>query len=136
MSRFMHLKSLIRSFTTRGTKFLTTLVKCNINQVLNVCSEALVDEPTFPERELAASVASKVFYYLEAYDEALRLALQAGDKFDLNEKSQYVNTLIHQCIDKYIEQRIAIYDKKEEVKIDANMEKVVNRMLDRCFADQ
>jgi 26S proteasome regulatory subunit N2 len=66
-------------------------------------SEALVDEPTFPERDLAASIASKVFYYLEAYDEALRLALQAGDRFDLNERSQYVNTLIHQCIDKYIE---------------------------------
>lgn len=76
-----------------------------------------------------------MFYYLEAYEEALRLALQAGDRFDLNEKSQYVDTLINQCIDKYIEQRVQIYDKKEEVKIDPNMENVINKMFDRCFRD-
>lgn len=47
-------------------------------------------------------MASKVFYYLEEYDEALRLALDAGDKFNLNDKSKYVETLIHKCIDSYI----------------------------------
>jgi len=36
---------------------------------------------------LAASIASKVFYFLEEYEESLRLALEAGDKFDINEKS-------------------------------------------------
>lgn len=50
-------------------------------------SEALIDDPSFPEKELAASTASKVFYYLEEYEEALRLALEAGNKFDLNERS-------------------------------------------------
>jgi 26S proteasome regulatory subunit N2 len=69
-------------------------------------SEALIDEPSFPEKELAASIASKVFYYLEEYEESLRLALEAGEKFDLNERSQYVETLIHKCIDKYIEKRV------------------------------
>jgi len=51
---------------------------------------------------LAASVASKVFYYLEEFDESLRLALEAADKFDINDKSLYVETLINQCIEKYI----------------------------------
>ena len=68
--------------------------------------ETLVDEPNFPERELAASVASKVFYYLEEYEESLRLALEAGSKFNLDERSKYVETLIHKCIDKYIEKRV------------------------------
>lgn len=55
----------------------------------------MIDEPNFPEKQLAASVASKVFYYLEEYEESLRLALEAGDKFDINEKSAYVEKLIH-----------------------------------------
>jgi len=96
-----------------------------------------VDDPTFPQRELAASIASKVFYYLEEYEDALRLALEAGDKFDLNERSQYVETLVHKCIDKYIEKRVAIVDKKEEgIVIDAKMEGVINKMFERCYQDQ
>jgi 26S proteasome regulatory subunit N2 len=85
---------------------------------------------------LAASIASKVFYYLEEYEEALRLALEAGDKFDLNERSSYVETLVHKCIDKYIEKRVAIVDRKEEgVVIDAKMEGVITKMFDRCYID-
>jgi 26S proteasome regulatory subunit N2 len=68
-------------------------------------SESLVEDPKFSERTLAASVASKVFYYLEEFDEALRLALEAGEFFDLNEKSLYVETLISKCIDRYIKLR-------------------------------
>ena len=85
---------------------------------------------------MAASIASKVFYYLEEYEEALRLALEAGDKFNLNERSQYVETLVHKCIDKYIEKRVAIIDNKEEgVLIDHKMEQVVERMFERCYDD-
>jgi 26S proteasome regulatory subunit N2 len=83
---------------------------------------------------LAASIASKVFYYLEEYEESLRLALEAGDKFDLNEKSQYVETLIHKCIDRYIEKRVQIFDHKQEgIIVDNKMEGVINKMFDRCF---
>jgi 26S proteasome regulatory subunit N2 len=95
-----------------------------------------VDDDSFPQRELAASIASKVFYYLEEYEEALRLALAAGDKFNLNERSQYVETLVHKCIDKYVEKRVAIVDRKEEgVVVDPKMENVVERMLLRCYDD-
>ena len=85
---------------------------------------------------MAASLASKVFYYLEEYEESLRLALEAGDKFDLNERSQYVETLVHKCIDKYIEKRVAIVDKKQEgIIIDPKMENVINKMFERCYQD-
>jgi 26S proteasome regulatory subunit N2 len=46
--------------------------------------ESLVDEEKFPERKLAASVASKVFYQLEAYEDSLRLAMEAGERFNIN----------------------------------------------------
>ena len=96
-----------------------------------------MDDASFPQRELAASIASKVFYYLEEYEESLRLALEAGDKFDLNERSQYVETLIHKCIDKYIEKRVLIYDRKQEgVEIDSKMENVMGKMFDRCYDDR
>jgi 26S proteasome regulatory subunit N2 len=99
-------------------------------------SEALVDDSTFPQRDLAASIASKVFYYLEEYEEALRLALEAGDKFNVYERSQYVETLVHKCIDKYIEKRVAIVDRKEDgIAIDPKMEGVINKMFDRCYDD-
>lgn len=100
-------------------------------------SEAFVDDHSFPQRELAASIASKVFYYLEEYEESLRLALEAGDKFDLNERSKYVETLIHKCIDKYIEIKSAQFDNKESqaLPIDPKMENVINKMFDRCFQD-
>ena len=95
-----------------------------------------MDDSTFTQRELAASIASKVFYYLEEYEEALRLALEAGDKFNINERSQYVETLVHKCIDKYIEKRVAIVDHKEEgIIIDSKMESVIQRMFDRCYED-
>ena len=97
--------------------------------------ESLVDEETFPEKNLAASVASKVFYFLEEYDDALRLALEAGDKFDiLKVESKYVLTLVHKCIDLYTEKRVAIYEKKQEgIEIDARMEAIVNRKFEQCF---
>jgi 26S proteasome regulatory subunit N2 len=64
------------------------------------------------------------------------LALEAGDKFNLHERSQYVETLVHKCIDKYIENRVAIVDKKEEgVVIDPKMEAVIEKMFERCYDD-
>lgn len=73
---------------------------------------------------------------MEEYEEALRLALVAGDRFNLMEKSQYVDTLISKCVDEYIALRIRVYDKKDtSVKVDPKMEEVINRMFDRCFDD-
>lgn len=80
--------------------------------------ESFVDEEAFPMRELAASIASKVFYYLEEHDDALRLALEAGSHFDISTDSKYVLTLVHKCIDSYTAKRIAMVEKKENIEID------------------
>ena len=98
--------------------------------------ESLVDEETFPERSLAASVGSKVFYHLEEYDDALRLALEAGDKFDIMVESKYVQTLVHKAIDTYTERRVAIHEKHQEgVEVDARMEAIVDRKFEQCFGE-
>ena len=115
----------------------TTCPKCSYPRLTKfLASEAYVDDATFPQRDLAASIASKVFYHLAEYEEALRLALEAGDKFNLREKSQYVEKLVHKCIDKYIEKRVAIVDRREEgIVIEPKMEAVIDKMFVRCYED-
>ncbi|KAI5851178.1 armadillo-type protein [Morchella snyderi] len=64
--------------------------------------EVLYEDEQFSERQLAALVASKVYYHLGEYDESMIFALGAGELFDITAKSEYVETIISKCIDKYI----------------------------------
>ena len=57
-------------------------------------SELLYENDTFPERELAALVASKVYYHLGSFQDSLMFALKAGIRFDVNDLSQYTETII------------------------------------------
>ncbi|KAI9916700.1 hypothetical protein PsorP6_016713 [Peronosclerospora sorghi] len=95
--------------------------------------EELSEEKNFPDRELAAYVASKCFFHLEEYEDALRLALGAGKYFDLNTRSQYTNTIIATCIDNYVAVR-AKEDVKAEKALDPRLTQVVERMFERCYA--
>ncbi|KAI9302563.1 armadillo-type protein, partial [Cunninghamella echinulata] len=67
--------------------------------------EILYEDSDFPDIELAALVASKVYYYLGELEDSLTFALGAGKRFDLSDKSEYVSTIISKCIDKYIHLR-------------------------------
>lgn len=57
-------------------------------------SEALYEEESFPERELAALVVSKVYYQLQEYDESMRFALGAGKLFNIDKPGEFENTII------------------------------------------
>ncbi len=56
----------------------------------------MYEDATFPQKQLAALVASKVYYHLGEFEDSLTFALGAGALFDLNLKSEYVETII--CI--------------------------------------
>lgn len=57
--------------------------------------EELYEDESFPDRQLAALVASKVYYHLGALDEALAFALGAGNLFKVDDvQDQYVETII------------------------------------------
>ena len=94
--------------------------------------ETLYEDDGFPDRKLAALVASKVHFYLSSYDLALYYALRAEDMFDITEKSSYVQTVIDTCIDKYITQKAS----GDDANIDPRMEGIVNRMFEKCFVDK
>lgn len=92
--------------------------------------ETLYEDNNFPDRKLAALVASKVHFYLSSYDLAMTYALGAEDLFDITEKSSYVQKIIDTCIDTYVNQRVS------GDKIDSRMEGIVNRMFLKCFEDK
>lgn len=92
-------------------------------------------------------MASKIYYHLEEYDLSLRLALESYEKFDLNERSKYVETLINQCIEKYTHVKQASFEATRKQsrlgiqgapaeQVDEKMEILINKMFDRCFQDK
>ena len=89
------------------------------------------EEKLYPAevRQLAALVASKVYYHLGSYEDSLSYALGAGPLFDvISTDSQYVETIIAKCIDSYTARR-----QEESKNIDRRLEEIVDRMFDRCF---
>ena len=71
---------------------------------------------------------------MEAYDEALRKALDAGQYFDINEGSEYTETVVSKCLDDYIAACVAADENGEEIELEANLISVVERMFEKCFA--
>ena len=57
-------------------------------------SEILYEDESFEERELSALVASKVYYHLGAYDEALHYALGAATLLNFDQSSEYIDTVV------------------------------------------
>ncbi|EAW10315.1 proteasome regulatory particle base subunit RPN2 [Aspergillus clavatus NRRL 1] len=64
--------------------------------------EALYEDESFPERELAALVAAKVYYNLQEYNESMVFALGAGKLFKLENGGEFEETIIAKCIDTFI----------------------------------
>ena len=56
--------------------------------------EALAEDEDFSHNKLAGLLAAKVFYHLGELSESLSYALGAGELFDVNEKSEFVQTLV------------------------------------------
>ena len=64
--------------------------------------EALYEDPQFPQRGLAALVASKVYFHLQEYKESMVFALYAGELFDPNHKGIYEETILSECVTTWI----------------------------------
>ncbi|EEP77876.1 hypothetical protein UREG_02725 [Uncinocarpus reesii 1704] len=57
--------------------------------------EALCEDESFPERELASLVAAKVYYNLQEYNESTVFALGAGHLFDIENGGEFEETIIY-----------------------------------------
>lgn len=100
--------------------------------------EALAEDADLPleMRQTAAAVASRVFFHLEEANQALRLALDAGDAhFDLDRTTPYVERLVKAALDVYIQARKDEEEGTESVPLELDIDQLkglVYRMLENC----
>lgn len=98
--------------------------------------ESLYEDEDYDQRQLAALLVSKVFYYLGELNDSLSYALGAGSLFDVSEDSDYVNTLLAKAIDEYASlKNRAAESNDESAVVDPRLEAIVERMLDKCITD-
>eukprot|EP00301_Raphidiophrys_heterophryoidea_P010428 c1554_g1_i1.p1 GENE.c1554_g1_i1~~c1554_g1_i1.p1 ORF type:complete len:1020 (-),score=254.89 c1554_g1_i1:84-3095(-) len=121
----------IKSHALRQLGSLVDLHWTEVSESLPML-ESLFEDDTFADRELAALIASKVFYHLGEFTDALNYALGAGALFDAQQHSEYVDTMVSKAIDVYILQNSK--GGAAATPIDPRLESIVNKMFDRCFA--
>ncbi|SCU92496.1 LAMI_0E10748g1_1 [Lachancea mirantina] len=96
--------------------------------------EALYEDPSFKDRKLAAIVVSKLYYNLGEYEAAVKYALAADDQFDMNEKSQFVETIVSESLEMYIKLATAAYNKKKfDVNTEPQLRIIFEKMLEKCM---
>eukprot|EP00535_Pseudo-nitzschia_heimii_P004794 CAMPEP_0197184234 /NCGR_PEP_ID=MMETSP1423-20130617/9523_1 /TAXON_ID=476441 /ORGANISM="Pseudo-nitzschia heimii, Strain UNC1101" /LENGTH=1035 /DNA_ID=CAMNT_0042635009 /DNA_START=236 /DNA_END=3343 /DNA_ORIENTATION=+ len=131
---------------------LQKLLDC-VDNLWHEVAESLPDLETIAEdldlplsmRQTAAAVASRVFFHLDEPSQALRLALEAGEKhFDIQNRTPYVESLISAALDAYIQERRKLLQEDEgavsksqstanEIGISLDQLKgMVYRLLDTC----
>jgi len=120
--------------------------------------EALAEDSTesVEVRQLAASVSSRVFFYLEEPRQALRLALESGEGvFDIIEEANssqkaYVECLVGAAVDAYIAKKRSDMDGDDGTTTGTTtsstdddaaaipiekLSRVVNAMFERCYGE-
>jgi 26S proteasome regulatory subunit N2 len=128
----------VKAFALKRLDDLTTSFWVEIADSIEKI-EKIYDDEKFPDRPLAALVASKVFYNIEAYEEAVSYALSAGKLFDVEASSLYVETIISKCIDEYVSlqtQNFVAKDSSEMKPVDPRLEEIVQRMFEKCLINE
>ncbi|KAH6917463.1 26S proteasome subunit RPN2a [Coprinopsis sp. MPI-PUGE-AT-0042] len=91
-----------------------------------------------PARDAAALLASKVYYFLGEYEEALSFALGAGSAFLAEANSvgseEYIETIVSKAIDRYIQVRSEEQANSKE-KIDPRLQTIIEGIFDRCISE-
>ncbi|GJJ08770.1 hypothetical protein Clacol_002989 [Clathrus columnatus] len=84
-------------------------------------------------RDAAALLASKVYYYLGEYDEALSFALGAGAAFEAESRAKGSEEYsAARAIDRYIEGRSSESPKTED---DSRLQSIIEGIFRRCIED-
>lgn len=100
--------SLVPQFWAEISEYIALMYAHHMSFAWSVTYPDIRRESLYESKELsqdtrssAALLASKVYYYLEEYDEALSFALGAGNAFETDSRTpgseEYVETIICQC---------------------------------------
>jgi 26S proteasome regulatory subunit N2 len=96
--------------------------------------EDLYTSKKTPERnDLIALILSKIYYNLEDYDSAIEWALESNTRFNITEKSHFVNTVLKKIIEKYIQIRKDNFFSGEQNPIDYRIGNIVERIFTSCL---
>ncbi|KAH3667990.1 hypothetical protein OGAPHI_001744 [Ogataea philodendri] len=96
--------------------------------------EQLYEDEHFVNRHLAALVASKVYYNLGDYDSSVKYSLLSGKEFNVNDKSEFSETIVSKCIDQYIELSQRKFTN-EKVGIDPQLTNIFEAMVQKCVLE-
>jgi 26S proteasome regulatory subunit N2 len=127
---------------THALKNLVKIVDHTWHEIADSLSriQELAEDNSFPERPLANFLASKVYYFLENFNNSMWCALNSGDNFNLKERSQYVEKLINVCIDEYssFKKNNASQEKSGNAAepVPPKLEAVIDKMFTKCFNDR
>ena len=88
------------------------------------------------KQKLLALILSKLYYNLEDYTSSVEWALKSGDKFNIEEKSLYVNTILKKMLDEYIQIRKHNFFNRENLKqIDNRIATIIENVFNNCIKD-
>lgn len=97
--------------------------------------ESLYEDDTFAHRHLAALLAAQVYYHLGELGDALTYALGAGELFNVEESSEFVDTLIAKAVEAYCATHSAIVGGEgEAAQMDPRLASLVSRMVESSLA--
>lgn len=96
--------------------------------------EELYEDQSFTRRQLAALLASKVYYNLGDYQSAVKYALLAGSELDLSSKTEYVQTVVSQCLEQYVHVSQEHFTDSS-VPINPQLVSIFERMVKKSVAD-
>lgn len=82
-----------QSFALRRLNEIVDLFWAEISENVSKI-ELLHEDPNFKHAKLAALVASKVYYHLGSFDDSLTYALNAEELFNVNDSSEFTETII------------------------------------------
>lgn len=100
-----------------------------MNIYLILCREHFVHDASFPERQLAALVLSKVFFHMEQWEASIKMALLSGPLFDINDRSIFNQTIRTKAIDRYVA------SKATGSPVDPALESIVEGMIRMCLEE-
>lgn len=80
---------------------------------------------------LAFLLLAKLNFHLGNFDESVAFALQAGEVFNIEDSSQFVETILAVILDKYTEARV-----HQKADIVAALDGIFTRVVQRCLHDR
>ncbi|EEB08916.1 19S proteasome regulatory subunit Rpn2 [Schizosaccharomyces japonicus yFS275] len=97
--------------------------------------EILYEDTAFPERNLAALIASKVYFYLGEHEDAMLYALSSGPMFKTDGNADYKEAMTLKFIDAFIERSVERYHDSSSPEIDGRLAKIVDEIFEKCYAN-